>query len=71
MDKFFNTLLEAGVNPLVVLDGINPDEKADTTARRRVGKLKIVARLFPDDDETFKKQPTEKDRTRPYYFLMQ
>ena len=69
MDKFFNTLLEAGVNPLVVLDGINPDEKADTTARRRLGKLETVARLFPDDDETFKKQPTEKDRARPYLFL--
>ena len=27
MNNFFNTLLKAGINPLVVLDGITPDKK--------------------------------------------
>ena len=65
MDIFFNTLLEAGVNPLVVLDGINPDEKAGTIKRRRMRKLKTVIRLVDD----VKKQPTERDHARPYLFL--
>ena len=48
MDIFFNTLLEAGVNLLVVFDGINPDEKAGTIKRRRMRKLKTVIRLVDD-----------------------
>ena len=77
MDIFFNTLLEAGVNPLVVLDGINPDEKAGTIKRRRMRKLKTVIRLVNDgpvsiddnDRYRLKKQPTERDHARPYLFL--
>ena len=69
MDNFFNTLLKAGVNPLVVLDGINPDEKADTIAHRRKGKLETVVHLFDDETVPTKKQPPVRNRTRPYLFL--
>ena len=68
MDNFFNTLLKAGVNPLVVLDGINPDGKADTIAHRRKGKLENVVHLF-DDETVPTKQPPVRNRIRPYLFL--
>ena len=77
MDTFFNMLLEAGVNPVVVLDCINPDEKAGKIKCRRMCKLKTVIRFVDDstvsidynDRYHLKKQPTEGDHTRLYLFL--
>ena len=83
MDEFLYKLLEAGINPLVVLDGINPDEKADTIAQRTVAKLDAVVRFFyPDgtlptevinedesDGQRRKKQPTERRHVAPFLFL--
>ena len=83
VDNFFNTLLESGISPLVVVDGINPDDKADTIAERKKAKLKAVIRLF--DDGTLpieitkelesdrhwlgKKQSTEKRYARPFLLI--
>ena len=50
MDEFFHKLLEAGINPLVVLDGIDRDEKrADVITQRKTEKLENVASLFYPD----------------------
>ena len=85
IDEFFHKLLEAGINPLVVLDGINPDEKTDTIAQRKTEKLETVVGLFyPDralptervtneadesDGQRRKKQPTERKYARPFFIL--
>ena len=84
IDNFFSSLLEAGINPLVVIDGINPDDKADTIAERNKVKLKTVISLFndvgtlpieitkeleSDRQRVGKKRSTERKHARPFLLL--
>ena len=84
IDGFFNTLLEAGINPIVVIDGINPDDKADTIAERNKVKLETVISLFHDIEalpveitkelesdrqRVGKKRSTERKHARPFLLL--
>ena len=84
MDGFFNTLLEAGIKPVVVIDGINPDNKADTIAERNKIKLETVVSLFydiealpvemtkeleSDKHRVREKRSTERKHARPFLLL--
>jgi len=50
MDNFFCTLLEAGINPLVVLDGVIVDDKTGTIANRTTRKVESIVRLLKTPD---------------------
>ena len=58
MSKFLQTLVEAGINPLVVLDGTFDFDKLDTIADRAKEKMKvIVGQLGTHNHEVLGNEP--------------
>ena len=69
MNNFFNALLKAGINPLVVLDGINPDKKVNTIVQRNKARLESVIRFYYDGTLPINVVPTVRKHTKPFLLL--
>ena len=61
LDNFFNTLLKAGINPLVVFDGVTAFKKINVMAQRYKANLENVSQVYYEDDGT------EKGTLRPIH----
>ena len=69
MNAFFNALLKAGINPLVVLDGIARDKKVNTIVLRNNERLKCVIRFYYEGTQPIDVLPTVKKHTKPFLFF--
>ena len=69
MNVFFNALLKAGINPLVVLDGIARDKKVNKIVQQNNERLKCVIRFYYDGTKPIDVLPTVKKHTKPFLFF--